>query len=135
MTRCLALLMFVVAPVFASLPRAIDCGSQTEAQNLTLAYVAALGAEVCAKRGESLSMAPLVRASAIFLYVRDWPRIERGCVAIRRDADENVCHDVIARVGDEWEMKGRANPSPDRARLTAANYVGTVVMVLNYPSP
>jgi hypothetical protein len=123
----------LVSPVFASLPRAIDCKSQAEAQNLSYAYVTALGAQVMTKQGATTSMSPLVGAHAIFLYVRDFKAIERGSVVIRRDPDMNVCHEVIAKVGDEWEMKGKTNRAPDRNRLTEANYLGTVVMILNYP--
>ncbi len=125
----------LVGPTFASLPRAIECRSEADAQNHAYAYVTALELKRCDKSGDSLSMAPLIWAHAIFLYVRDYKAIERGSVALRRDSDRNVCHDVIAKIGDEWEMKGRANAAPDSIRLTAANYLGTVVMILNYPKP
>lgn len=130
-----ALFLVIVSPIFASLPRTIDCVSQAEAQHLANAYVAALGAKVAVKGNESLSMAPFIGPCAIFLYVEKYAELERGAIVIRRDADMAVCHDVIAKVGDEWQMKGRANSVPDKMPLTAKNYVGTVVMILRYPKP
>ncbi len=131
--KTLALFFMFASAVFGSMPRVIECASQTDAQYRAAAYVVALGLEQMTKDDTTLSMAPQVGAHAIFLCYRDYAGIRHGDLVIRRDQARNVAHEAIARIGDEWVMKGAANAYADCWRLTAGNYGGTVATVLNFP--
>ncbi|HEX2656120.1 MAG TPA: hypothetical protein VHN11_21060 [Xanthobacteraceae bacterium] len=115
----------------AAEPRMLRCASQIEAANLANVYAAALNAEVHFTNGTP-SMVPAIPARRVAVLVKRMPfeEIARDDIALRVDG---LCHRALVKREEAWITKGDNNPARDLALLTSANFLGIVVMILDYP--
>ncbi len=112
-------------------PRTIHCASQTEANNIAQSYAVVLGGEVHFTSGTP-SMIPVIpaRKIAVIVHRKPFAELRRDEIALRTDG---LCHRAIRQQGERWIAKGDNCAVRDSVPLTAKNFVGVVVLILDFP--
>lgn len=113
--------------------------TETEAINTAAALAVSLGGRVVMTDGGA-SMAPLIPARAAVVVRDDFAAAAVGSVLLYfgscspRATRKTLCHRATARDAGGFIMRGDGNALAETwQRVTAANYLGTVLAVVNFP--
>lgn len=125
-----------VPPTGLSPPAALVTQDPWQEAELVAARVPASSTVI----GHGRSMDPLYPEGTVLVLQRlRWENMRAGMTTIYNKDPDNpyhmVAHVLLKREEDEWTTQGLANTTPDQVRVTADNYIGTVVAAFRRETP